>query len=107
MSKDPMHLALNALSMLHTFRPEMCAGGAGMVRGGYWIKLEEASDAIRLAFASQPLTEPFTQAQMRRLYDNSPEFHCDVTSRYGFYRIVALAERAHSITAAPTTGEEV
>ena len=39
----------------------------------------------------------FTQAQMRRLYDNSPEFHLDVKSRYAFYRIVALTERAHDI----------
>lgn len=50
--------------------------------------------------------KPFTQAQMRRLYDNSPEFHADVKSRYGFYRIVALTERAHGIGTAGTAGAQ-
>lgn len=55
-----------------------------------------------------PGPQPFTQAQLRRLYDNSPEIGNDVRSRYGFYRVAMLVEAAHGITAtpAPTTDKE-
>lgn len=43
--------------------------------------------------------KPFTPAQRRRLWDNSPEIHKDATSITGFERIVSLTERAHGITA--------
>ena len=55
------------------------------------------SAAQQTVLKPAPARVAFSQAQMRRLYDNSPEFHCDVTSRYSFYRIVMLAERAHEI----------
>ena len=64
-----------------------------------WKPLYAAPQAV-------PVPARFTQAQMRRLYDNSPEFHCDVTSRYGFYRIVALTERAHNIAEAAAAPKE-
>lgn len=48
--------------------------------------------------------KPFTPAQRRRLWDNSPEIHKDAASITGFERIVSLTERAHGITA-PAGGE--
>ena len=44
--------------------------------------------------------QPFTQAQVRRLWDNSPEIQCGATSRAAFARIVSLVEAAHGISAA-------
>ena len=48
--------------------------------------------------------KPFTPAQRRRLWDNSPEIHKDAASITGFERIVSLTERAHGI-GAPAGGE--
>jgi hypothetical protein len=72
-------------------------------KGAAWMLMHSAA-----AHPQQPapVPQPFTQTQMRRLYDNSPEIHLDLKSRYGFYRIVMLVERAHGIgtaTTAPTT----
>lgn len=49
--------------------------------------------------------KPFTPAQRRRLWYNSPEIHKDAASITGFERIVSLTERAHGITA-PAGGEK-
>jgi hypothetical protein len=47
--------------------------------------------------AVAPQIRPFTPAQRRRLWENSPEHHADARSFAGFERIVALTERAHEI----------
>lgn len=63
-----------------------------------------AAPAVAAPEATKPERAPFTQAQLRRLYDNSPEIGNDVRSRYAFYRVAMLVEAAHGITA-PTTQE--
>jgi len=64
-----------------------------------------AAPAVAAPEAPKPERTPFTQAQLRRLYDNSPEIGNDVRSRYAFYRVAMLVEAAHGITA-PTTQEQ-
>lgn len=50
--------------------------------------------------AAPVVREPFTKAQLHRLYVNSPELHKDAPSKAAFTRIVQLAEQAHGITGA-------
>lgn len=56
----------------------------------------EAIDAA-LAEQAQPVACKFSRAQVRRLWDNSPERHGDATSFAAFERIVRLVEAAHRI----------
>ena len=48
--------------------------------------------------AAPVVREPFSKAQLHRLYVNSPELHKDATSEAAFTRIVQLTEVAHGIT---------
>ena len=48
--------------------------------------------------AAPVVREPFSKAQLHRLYVNSPELHKDATSEAAFTRIVQLTEAAHGIT---------
>jgi hypothetical protein len=49
---------------------------------------------------AQAALKPFSNAQLHRLYVNSPEHHKDAKSAAAFKRIVRLAEAAHNIRAA-------
>lgn len=63
--------------------------------------VDYATEALeRLAAAAPAVREPqpFTKAQLHRLYVNSPELHKDAPSEAAFTRIVQLAESAHGIT---------
>ena len=57
---------------------------------------------LEAAIAASPATpvvrEPFSKAQLHRLYANSPELHKDAASEAAFTRIVQLTEAAHGIT---------
>jgi hypothetical protein len=67
-----------------------------------------ATIAVERSTPAEPQLRPFTPAQRRRLWENSPEHHVDATSMAGFERIVTLTERAHGITppsAQPKGGE--
>lgn len=48
----------------------------------------------------------FTRAQVRRLWENSPEIHKDASSFEAFIRIVDLAEAAHGIGGRAVRGEK-
>lgn len=48
--------------------------------------------------------EPLSLAQVRRLYDNSPQLHADVKSFAGFERVVRLMESVLGITTDKPTG---
>jgi len=48
--------------------------------------------------AAPVVREPFSRAQLHRLYVNSPELHKDTASEAAFTRIVQLTEAAHGIT---------
>ena len=67
-------------------------------------KVMAAEKARAAAEVRQPLS-PFTPAQRRRLWDNSPEHHADAKSMAGFERIVTLTERAHGILPSAQSGE--
>lgn len=47
------------------------------------------------------LPSPFTDAQLYRLWNNSPQISKDVTSCEGFKRVVRLAEVAHGMEVKP------
>jgi hypothetical protein len=66
---------------------------------------QPAQPAVRVAMTEvndvglvPKVITPFTPAQRRRLWENSPEHHKDAASITGFERIVTLTERAHGIT---------
>lgn len=57
------------------------------------------SAAHQPAPSEKPL--PFTDAQLYRLWNNSPQISKDVTSCEGFKRVVRLAEAAHGMAVQP------
>ena len=65
-----------------------------------WIGLPGKGTPLFTAPPAPAAVPPFSNAQLDRLYANSPEHHKDATSAAAFKRIVKLAERAHGIAAA-------
>lgn len=90
--------------------PQVIAYKGGNGGLGAWIDVStgDGPECVTRYFAAQPAPArvPFTQAQLRRLYDNRPEIGNHVRSRYGFYRVAMLVEAAHGIAAAPTAQQE-
>jgi hypothetical protein len=102
---DPKELCIEAVPLTdEMLRYAMAALGTGSPREAERFRAFWRHAMAALATSPPPAEpappaqrQPFTQAQMRRLYDNSPEIHADVKSRIGFYRVVMLAEEAHGI----------
>lgn len=68
----------------------------------HWRKLTAlGAELARLLRAPQAAErKPFTSAQVRRLWDNSPQVHADASSFAAFSRIVDLVQAAHGIPSA-------
>jgi len=75
------------------------AGYVPWVDGGNSLKQDDARKIARavVSSAAPVVPQPFTKAQLHRLYVNSPELHKDAPSEAAFTRIVQLAEQAHGI----------
>lgn len=58
----------------------------------------EQAKQLAASPAAPVVREPFSRAQLHRLYVNSPELHKDTASEAAFTRIVQLTEAAHGIT---------
>ena len=65
----------------------------------YTSLMQDAADALERA--QQVVREPLTDAQLKRVWNNSPEMAKNVTSCEAFKRVFRLAEAAHRIAAAP------
>jgi hypothetical protein len=64
-------------------------------------KTEQRTVALYLSAPQSAVPLPFTNAQLRRLWNNSPQIAPDVKSCEAFKRVVRLAEAAHGITQPP------
>lgn len=64
----------------------------------HWMPLPPAPEVAPQSVPAPVVREPFSRAQLHRLYVNSPELHKDTASEAAFTRIVQLTEAAHGIT---------